>query len=70
MSKQTKRLTPAQTAVLKQLLIGEHKSAYNLHASLNTLYALEKAGYLKAIGWGRLGATWSPRTTVEWERIR
>lgn len=70
MTKQSKRLTPAQTAVLSQLLIGERKSAYDLRTSLNTLQALERLGYLKSIGWGWLGATWTPRTTVEWERIR
>lgn len=68
MSKQTKRLTPVQTAVLKQLLIGERKSSYDLHASLNSLYALERMGYLTS--YHSLGSTWTPRTAIKWERIR
>lgn len=68
MTKQSKRLTQAQTAVLKQLLIGERKSAYDLRTSLNTLEALERMGYL--ISHGGLGSTWTPRTAIEWERIR
>lgn len=68
MTKQSKRLTPAQTAVLSQLLIGERKSAYDLQASLNTLEALERLGYLARRG--RLGSLLMPRTAIEWERVR
>lgn len=68
MTKQTKILTPAQVKVMAQLLIGERKNAYELRVSLNTLEALERMGYLKSHG--GLGSIFSPRTAIEWERIR
>lgn len=68
MTKQSKRLTPAQLAVFRQLLIGERKSAYDLRTSLNTLESLRRMGYLKKIG--GLGAVYTPHTAIEWERIR
>jgi len=62
------KLTRAQQAVLQKLAIGERKSAYDLRVSLATCEVLRQRGYLR--GYGGLGDTWTPRTAIEWERIR
>jgi len=62
------KLTRAQQAALQKLAIGERKSAYGLRASIATCEALQRLGYLREHG--GLGDTWTPRTSIKWERIK
>lgn len=42
---------------------------YSLRESMATLDALEKRGLVKVRGYGELGASWSPRTTIEYKAL-
>jgi hypothetical protein len=61
-------LTPAQRLVLGQMELGKEYSAYDLQASLATLAALEKKGYLTSKQGA--GSFSMPRVGIEYKKIK
>lgn len=60
------KLTLTQARVFKHMPAGQWLSAYDLQASMATLNALHKKGFIRRRGVGTLGSSYSPRTTLEY----
>jgi hypothetical protein len=63
-----RKLSPTQQMALDKLRqTGDWRSSYRLRVSLATLHALEKRGLVISRGHNKVGAFWSPQTTIEWK---
>lgn len=65
------KLTSAQKKAYNKLQkTKDWMSPYDLRESMGTLNALERKGLIRVRGYGRLGAMFSPRTTIEYKWVR